>query len=75
MSKLPNCFLVGAPKAGTTSLYHDLDQHPQISMSPLKEPHYFAEEIPFENFTVDYRDDVLKLANLLNCWLGQRDVP
>jgi len=42
---LPNFFLVGAPKAGTTSLYHYLDQHPGIYMSPLKEVSYFALEI------------------------------
>ncbi|HJT86890.1 MAG TPA: sulfotransferase [Bryobacteraceae bacterium] len=45
MLRLPNFFLVGAPKAGTTSLYYYLDQHPGIYMSPVKEPHYFAEEI------------------------------
>jgi Sulfotransferase family len=39
---LPNFFVVGAPKAGTTSLYHYLDQHPAIYMSPVKEPAYFA---------------------------------
>jgi len=27
---MPNFFIVGAPKAGTTSLYHYLDQHPDI---------------------------------------------
>jgi hypothetical protein len=48
--KLPNFFIVGAPKAGTTSLYAYLDQHPQIYMSPLKEPHYFADEFRPENF-------------------------
>ncbi len=47
---LPNFFIVGAPKAGTTSLYHYLDQHPQIFMSPIKEPNYFATEIRPENF-------------------------
>jgi hypothetical protein len=47
----PNFFLVGAPKAGTTSLYHYLGQHPQIYMSPIKEPHYLADEIRAENFT------------------------
>jgi hypothetical protein len=47
---LPNFFVVGAPKAGTTSLYHYLDQHPQIFMSPIKEPNYFATEIRPENF-------------------------
>ncbi len=46
---LPNFFIVGAPKAGTTSLYHYLDQHPQIFMSPIKEPNYFATEIRPEN--------------------------
>ena len=50
MPKLPNFFLAGAPKAGTTSLYHYLDQHPQIYMSPIKEPNFFASEIRPENF-------------------------
>jgi hypothetical protein len=38
---MPNFFIIGAQKAGTTSLYHYLDQHPQIYMSPIKEPHFF----------------------------------
>ena len=38
---MPNFFIVGAQKAGTTSLYHYLDQHPEVYMSPRKEPHYF----------------------------------
>ena len=42
---LPNFFIVGAGKAGTTSLYSYLRQHPQIYMSPVKEPCYFASEI------------------------------
>src|SRR5689334_6524517 len=48
---LPNFFLVGAPKAGTTSLYFYLRQHPQIYMSPIKEPHFFCDEMRLENFT------------------------
>jgi hypothetical protein len=51
----PNFFIVGAPKAGTTSLYFYLDQHPQIYMSPIKEPHYFADEIRVENFSAEMR--------------------
>ncbi|MGQ0658302.1 MAG: sulfotransferase [Chromatiales bacterium] len=39
---LPNFLIVGAPKAGTTSLYHYLKQHPQVYMSPVKEPHYLS---------------------------------
>jgi hypothetical protein len=45
----PNFFLVGAGKAGTTSLFHYLDQHPQIYMSPVKEPSYFSLECRPEN--------------------------
>jgi len=37
-------FIVGAPKAGTTSLYHYLNEHPKISMSSVKEPNYFSYE-------------------------------
>ena len=36
-------FIVGAPKAGTTSLYHYLSEHPETDMSILKEPNYFSE--------------------------------
>ena len=38
----PNLFLVGAAKAGTTSLYDELARHPAIYMSPMKEPHFFS---------------------------------
>ena len=38
----PNLFLVGAAKAGTTSVYDELARHPAIYMSPMKEPHYFS---------------------------------
>ena len=50
MSRLPNFFVVGAPKAGTTSLYHYLDQHPGIYMSSIKEPCFFSTEFRAENF-------------------------
>ncbi len=38
---MPNFFVVGAQKCGTTSLYYYLDQHPEVYMSPVKEPHFF----------------------------------
>ena len=38
----PNLFIVGAPRAGTTSLYEYLKNIPEIYMSPNKEPHFFA---------------------------------
>lgn len=39
--KKVNLFILGAPKCGTTSLYTYLNNHPEIFMSPIKEPHYF----------------------------------
>lgn len=41
---LPNFLIIGAAKAGTTSLYYYLRQHPEVYMSPLKEPHFFSFE-------------------------------
>ena len=42
----PNFFIVGSAKAGTTSLYHYLCRHPDVFMSPVKEPHYFSQVQP-----------------------------
>jgi hypothetical protein len=39
---LPNCFIIGAAKCGTTSLHDYLGLHPEIYMSPVKEPRYFT---------------------------------
>lgn len=41
---LPNFLIVGAPKAGTTSLYHYLSDHPDVFMSNPKEVNYFSRE-------------------------------
>ncbi|HSK15805.1 MAG TPA: sulfotransferase [Gaiellaceae bacterium] len=43
---LPNFLVIGAAKAGTNALYHSLRQHPQVYMSPWKEPKFFAFESP-----------------------------
>jgi len=53
---LPNFFIVGAPKAGTTSLYHYLAQHPDVYMSPIKEPNYFSEEIRLGNIDANWQE-------------------
>ena len=34
--------MVGAARAGTTSLWRHLDMHPEIWMSPIKEPSFFS---------------------------------
>jgi hypothetical protein len=40
-SWLPNFFVIGAPRSGTTSLYEYLDAHPEVFMSTVKEPDFF----------------------------------
>lgn len=44
--QLPQFLLIGAPKSGTTSLYHYLKQHPQVWMPTIKEPHWFLFDGP-----------------------------
>lgn len=39
---MPTFLVLGVAKAGTTSLYQYLKQHPQIYMVPIKEPNFFA---------------------------------
>jgi hypothetical protein len=41
---LPNLLVIGARKAGTTSLYHYLSEHPDVWMSPRKELRFFVAE-------------------------------
>lgn len=43
MPRWPGFFIVGAMRAATTSLYHYLGQHPDVFMSPVKEPHFFSD--------------------------------
>jgi hypothetical protein len=49
MPRLPSFFLIGAAKAGTTSLHAYLGQHPEIYVSPIKEPSFFADEVRVAN--------------------------
>ena len=41
MKKIPNLFLIGLPKAGTTSLFNYLNEHSEIFLADNKEPHFF----------------------------------
>lgn len=43
-SRLPDFIIIGAAKAGTTTLYEYLGRHPQIYMSTPKEPDFFSIE-------------------------------
>lgn len=45
-TKKANLFIVGAMRAGTTSFVELLSKHPQIYVSPIKEPNYFVDRLP-----------------------------
>jgi len=58
-SDIPNFFVIGVVKGGTTSLYHYLDQHPDIYLPPIKETNHFAaKDIYPEHFLPEYALDV-----------------
>lgn len=39
---LPTFVIIGSMKAGTTSLHHYLEEHPQIQMASMKETNFFS---------------------------------
>jgi hypothetical protein len=43
---MPDFFVAGAPKAGTTALHAALAQHPSLYMSAVKEPKFFLTDGP-----------------------------
>jgi len=47
--KKPNLYIVGHPRTGTSSLHDYLNQHPDIFMTPIKEPNYFAKDFQAES--------------------------
>ena len=49
MKNMPNFLIVSGGRSATTSLYHYLSEHPEIYMSPNKEP-YFLTGLDFNHF-------------------------
>lgn len=55
----PNFLVIGASRSGTTTLYHHLAAHPDVYVTPVMEPRFFA----FEGDPLCYRgpgDDLLR---------------
>jgi hypothetical protein len=44
--RIPNFFIVGAPRCATTALYTYLRRHPEIFLPKYKEPHFFNTDMP-----------------------------
>lgn len=65
--KRPNFFIVGAPRCGTTAMYHYLKGHPEVFMPDVKEPEYFGVDLSFKRHPrVETEDDYLKLFDAAN---------
>lgn len=47
--------IAGVQKGGTTALYDYLRDHPDLEMSPVKEPHFFDDEVGVDWSHPDYR--------------------
>jgi hypothetical protein len=72
---LPTFLLVGAMKAGTTSLYHYLAAHPQVLTPRYKAPEFFVEEANWSRGVEWYRrqfppagDDVVAIGEASNAY-------
>lgn len=73
--RLPNFFIVGAGKAGTTSLYHYLRQHRLIYMSPIKEPGYFASEVRPQNLDESFLKHLKRMSRDLPLVMNHASPP
>lgn len=63
---VPNFFIVGAPKCGTTALYTYLAGHPDVFMSRIKEPQFFAADI------LRHQRTVANFPQYLECFAAAR---
>ena len=57
----PNLFIVGAAKSGTTAMSSYLGAHPEIFMSEIKEPSYFADDLGVKTAYSENLDSYLAL--------------
>jgi hypothetical protein len=79
-TRLPNLLLAGVTKAGTTSLFSYLAQHPEICGASLKEPEYFSRLVypdatleppaEYERYFRHCRNERYVLEASANYWYG-----
>jgi len=79
---LPNAFIAGAQKSGTTTLCHALEQHPQAVVSTPKEPAFFscaanltAPELYKENFRMKHDTMPRTIIDGSNAYMVDPSVP
>ncbi len=50
---LPNFFIVGAARCGTTSLFNAIGQHPDVFCCPVKEPNHFCTDRNAKSWVIE----------------------
>ena len=80
---VPNFFLAGAPKCGTTSLSEYLRAHPNVFMCCPKEPFYFDDDLTrihavgsFDDYLALFRncgEEHLAVGEASTCYLFSRN--
>ena len=75
---VPNTYIIGAPKCGTTSLVAYLKAHPDIFIPDIKEPFFWSQDIDqsfsvskekYLSFYVDSKDYQISIdASTSYCW-------
>jgi hypothetical protein len=82
--RLPAFFVIGAAKAGTTSLHAYLDRHPDVFLCQPKEPTFFSNPIVwrhglrwYSNLFADARPEQLcgEASTTYSCWPNSMDTP
>ncbi len=58
---LPDFFIAGNPKCGTTALYDMLLKHPQVFLPTVKEPNFFSSEWQKSSSPPESLDDYRRL--------------
>ena len=67
---LPNFIVIGAAKAGTTSLHWYLAEHPQVFVTPAKDPSFFAYGVDAEGRVIVAVDPRYFRPTEVDCLLG-----
>ncbi len=57
-STIPNLFLIGGMRCGSTALHLLLDQHGDINMSLVKEPYFFKAELKRQELSNNYSQEL-----------------
>jgi hypothetical protein len=65
--QLPNFFILGAAKSGTTSLYGYLHDHPEVHLSSIKEPSFFCSTFQLVSNPIEY-------FNLFKCGVDKKAI-